>query len=44
MIVDPWGRVLSEIGEGPGVVTADLDPERLGEIRTRMPVWEHRRL
>jgi nitrilase len=44
MIVDPWGRVLAEIGEGPGVVTADLDRERLGEIRTRMPVWEHRRL
>lgn len=44
LIVDPWGRVLSEIAEGPGVVTADLDPERLGEIRTRMPVWEHRKL
>ncbi len=44
MIVDPWGRVLSEIGEGPGVVTADLDLERLREIRTRMPVWEHRKL
>lgn len=44
MIVDPWGRVLSEIDEGPGVVTAELDPERLRDIRTRMPVWEHRRL
>lgn len=44
MIVDPWGRVLSEIGEGQGVVTADLDQERLREIRAQMPVWEHRRL
>ncbi|MCL7945219.1 carbon-nitrogen hydrolase family protein [Marinobacter sp. ATCH36] len=44
MIVDPWGRVMSEIGEGSGVVTADLDMERLREIRARMPVWEHRKL
>lgn len=44
LVSDPWGRVVTELGEGPGVVTADLDMERLQEIRTRMPVWEHRRL
>lgn len=44
MVADPWGRILTELGEGPGVVTAELDHDRLAEIRTRMPVWEHRRL
>lgn len=44
LVADPWGRVLGELDEGPGVVTAELDHERLTEIRTRMPVWEHRRL
>lgn len=43
-IVDPWGRILSEIDEGPGVVVGELDRETLKDIRTRMPVWEHRRL
>lgn len=44
LVADPWGRILTELGEGPGVVTAELDHDRLTEIRTRMPVWEHRRL
>lgn len=44
LICDPWGKVVAEIEEGPGVVSADLDPETLKQIRARMPVWEHRRL
>lgn len=44
LIVDPWGKVVSELDEGPGVVTGDLDGKLLAEIRTRMPVWQHRRL
>lgn len=45
LIVDPWGAVLAEKqAEGSGWVKADLDPDRLAEIRQRMPVWGHRRL
>lgn len=45
LICDPWGKVVSEITEeGPGVVTAALDADHLANVRTRMPVWEHRRL
>lgn len=44
MIVDPWGRVMSELAEGPGVVTEQLDPHLLEEVRRMMPVREHRRL
>jgi nitrilase len=44
LICDPWGRVVTELDEGPGLVVADLDMEKLNQIRARMPVWEHRRL
>lgn len=44
MICDPWGRIVSEMGEGSGLVTGELDQKRLTEIRDRMPVWSHRRL
>lgn len=44
LVADPWGRIMAELDEGPGVVTTDLDLDRLQDIRTRMPVWEHRRL
>lgn len=44
LICDPWGKVVCEIEEGPGLVRADLDSERVRELRARMPVWQHRRL
>lgn len=43
MIVDPWGEVLAERGEGPGIVTAEIDMHRLRELRERFPVIRHRR-
>ncbi len=44
LICDPWGKVVSELAEGPGVVMAELDVGKLSQLRKRMPVWEHRRL
>ena len=44
LICDPWGKVVSEFDEGPGMACADLDLEQLHQLRSRMPVWEHRRL
>ncbi len=45
MVVDPWGVVVAERqSEGPGWVSAELDPGRLAQVRQRMPVWRHRRL
>ena len=43
-IIDPWGEVLAMAGEEPGVVIAELNPEKLTEVRRSMPVAEHRRL
>ena len=43
MIVSPWGEILAELPSGTGVVSADLDMIRQGEIRAKFPVLEHRR-
>ncbi|MGF2733462.1 carbon-nitrogen hydrolase family protein [Marinobacter sp. DUT-1] len=45
LICDPWGNITAEREQdGPGVITAELDLERLKQVRANMPVWEHRRL
>jgi nitrilase len=36
MIVDPWGEIAASREEGEGVVLADIDHERLKEIRRRL--------
>ncbi len=42
MIVDPWGAVLDVLPEGPGVVIADVDPERLRRVRADLPALDNR--
>ncbi|WP_299584853.1 carbon-nitrogen hydrolase family protein [uncultured Microbulbifer sp.] len=44
MIIDPWGDVLAEAGEGEAVITARLDAERLATVRRQMPLLSMRRL
>ena len=44
MIVDPWGTVLAQAPDAVGIVTADLDLERLEKIRTELPSLANRRL
>jgi len=41
LIVDPWGRVLADGGEGPGVVTAEIDLAQVAETRRRIPSLRH---
>lgn len=42
MIIDPWGNILSDAGEKPGMATADLDMATLKEVRRKLPALEHR--
>ena len=42
MIVDPWGEVLAQREEGPGVVTAEIDAARLARLRAQLPALQHR--
>ena len=44
MIVDCWGRVLTRLPRGSGVVTADIDLVRQHEVRQNFPSVDHRRL
>jgi predicted amidohydrolase len=43
LIVDPWGEVLADSGEGAGVVVADIDPAKVAEARARIPALKHDR-
>jgi nitrilase len=43
MLIDPWGVVIDERVDGPGVVVGDIDPERLVQVRRDLPALEHRR-
>lgn len=43
LIVGPWGKVLAELPQGPGVVVADLDLAELEQLRARFPALSHRR-
>ena len=44
MIVDPWGKILAELADGPGVITAEIDLEYLANVRAELPALNHRRL
>lgn len=43
LVVDPWGEVLLDMGEAPGVAVVDVDVTRIDAVRSRMPVLTHRR-
>jgi len=44
MIIDPWGRVLAELAEGTGYVSATIDMDEALRVREQIPVNTHRRL
>ena len=44
MVIDPWGQIMALHAEGPGVVLADIDRERLRSVRQQLPALQHRRL
>lgn len=43
LIVDPWGRVLADGGEGPGFVMAEVDTAKVDEARGMIPALRHDR-
>ncbi len=44
MIVGPWGEVIDVLPEGEGFVVAEVDPQRLAQVRLQLPALAHRRL
>ncbi|WP_066717276.1 carbon-nitrogen hydrolase family protein [Sphingomonas pituitosa] len=43
LAIDPWGEVLLDMGAPAGLGFADVDPARIADVRTRVPVLRHRR-
>ena len=43
LIVDPWGAVLADGGEDPGIVYADIDPLAVERVRSMLPCLTHDR-
>lgn len=43
-IIDPWGRVLADAGQGVKLIFAELDKKVIQKVRTQIPMKNHRRL
>ncbi len=43
LVIDPWGEIIADGGEAPGIVYADIDVARVAKIRGMMPSLEHDR-
>jgi predicted amidohydrolase len=42
MIVDPWGIIVAQAPDGPGVVVADLELDRVRAVREQLPTQPSR--
>lgn len=42
LIVDPWGCVVAECGDGEGLAFAEIDLERVARVRRELPSLQHR--
>ncbi len=43
LVVDSWGDVILDMGETAGLAFAEIDPARVEQVRSRIPVIAHRR-
>lgn len=43
LVVDPWGKILLDMGQEPGLGFADLDLDDVARVRSRLPAIHHRR-
>ena len=43
LVIDPWGEVLLDMGDEPGLGFADIDLARIPDVRSRIPALSHRR-
>jgi predicted amidohydrolase len=44
MVVDPWGKIVSSLGDQEGVLKAEIDLSKIDEVRKKLPVWQDRRI
>lgn len=41
LVVDPWGRVLADMGEGVGAAVVEIDLGEVAKARAQIPAWNH---
>lgn len=41
MIIDPWGKILAEADEDPGIITAEIDLSKVSLARKAIPSLQH---
>ena len=44
IISNPWGTVVAECGDDEGIALAEIDLDKMRNIRSKMPVGSHRRV
>lgn len=42
VIIDPWGIILDDAGQQPGMALAEINPNRVRQVRQQMPSLQHR--
>jgi deaminated glutathione amidase len=42
MFIDPWGNVINQLDEGPGVVSGEVDLSYIESVRQTLPALKHR--
>jgi predicted amidohydrolase len=43
LIIDPWGKILAELGDEPGVAIAEIDVDKVLKVRGMLPSIAHDR-
>ncbi|KUP09501.1 hydrolase [Bacillus coahuilensis m2-6] len=43
MVIDPWGKIVAEASQQEEVLLAKIYPEKVKEIRSRIPIFQDRR-
>ncbi|MBI4190911.1 MAG: carbon-nitrogen hydrolase family protein [Betaproteobacteria bacterium] len=43
LMIDPWGKILAELGGEPGVAIADINTDEVVRVRAMLPSLEHDR-
>ena len=44
LCIDPWGEIVGKLQKEPGIIYCEFDAEKLVDIRSSMPITEHRRV
>jgi predicted amidohydrolase len=44
MIIDPWGKILATLADGPGVIIGEIDLDYLMKVRAELPALTHCKL